>query len=59
MEQLPIRESPQSGLYSSQSELNITLTDQHFTAEGKIEISCTASIGSLQTRTRTGSVEEG
>ena len=42
-------------MYSSHSSLNITLTEQHFTEDGKIEISCTASIGSLSSRARTGS----
>ena len=60
MEHQPITESETSQLYTSHSSLNISLTKQHFTEDGKIEISCTASIGSLSSRTKTGSaVEEG
>jgi len=55
VEQEPIFEDERTGLYSSESSLNITLTEEHFTEDGKIEISCTASIGSLSSRARTGS----
>merc|ERR1711910_253734 len=55
VEHQPITESETSQLYPSHSSLNISLTKQHFTEDGKIEISCTASIGSLSSRTKTGS----
>ena len=55
MEHESISEDEMTGLYMSESFLNITLTEHHFTEDGKIEISCTASIGSLSARTRTGS----
>jgi len=58
VETLPITSHNDTLLFSSNSFLNITLTKEHFTQDGKIEISCVASIGSLQTSTNTGSASD-
>ena len=43
-----------TGLHTSLSSLSITLTSSHFTPEGKIQISCVSSIGSLHSHSSTG-----
>ena len=58
VEKMPIISHNDTLLFSSQSSLDITLKKDHFTDEGKIEISCVASIGSLQTVTNTGSASD-
>ena len=58
VERMPIISHNDTLLFSSQSSLNITLNKEHFTVDGKIEISCVASIGSLQTVTHTGSASD-
>merc|ERR1711976_624836 len=58
VETLPIMSHNETLLFSSQSQLNISLTKEHFTDDGKIEISCVASIGSLQTSVNTGSASD-
>ena len=48
-----------TGLHTSLSSLSITLTTSHFTPEGKIQISCVSSIGSLHSHSSTGNTQDG
>ena len=48
-----------TGLHTSLTSLSITLTSSHFTAEGKILISCMSSIGSLHSHSSTGTMKDG
>ena len=47
-----------TGLHTSLTSLSITLTSSHFTAEGKIQISCVSSIGSLLSHSSTGNTQD-
>ena len=48
-----------TGLHTSLSSLSITLTSSHFTPEGKIQITCVSSIGSLHSHSSTGTMTDG
>ena len=49
----PIISNPETGLYTSRSELFMTLGKVHFSEDGKLSVKCEASIGSSKNETDT------
>ena len=49
----PITSNTETGLYTSRSELFMTLGKIHFSEDGKLSVKCEASIGSNKNETDT------